>query len=64
MIAVRAHPRIVVLPFQAIIPIRLVSPCLFQMLLTEAKLFASGNYLISSSDMVGLSGNIGFEANF
>ena len=30
----------------------------------EAKLFASGNYMISSSDMVGLSGNIGFEANF
>lgn len=30
----------------------------------EAKLFASGNYMISSSDMVGLSGNIGFEVNF
>ena len=30
----------------------------------EAKLFASGNYMISSSNTVGLSGNIGFEANF
>lgn len=30
----------------------------------ELKFFGSANYMISSSDMVGLSGNIGFETNF
>jgi hypothetical protein len=30
----------------------------------ESKFFVTANYMISSIDIVGLSGNIGFEANF
>lgn len=33
-------------------------------IMPESKFFISANYMISSSDMVGLSGNIGFETNF